>query len=196
MENEIIKIKDRNGKRAVSARELHEKLENVKDFKDFFITVSKMRVEAEKKELHSLKNLIKTFTSKFGAEAIAYLTDSIDCEFVLPCKNFEQEKTNEKEIKDFIVNNFNSIFPDYKFVECEKEVYGIGRIDIYATYGKQDVIIELKVKNKNPNIQLIAYGSKFQNPILIGITEQELKHEQKIPGISYFALSELKRKMK
>lgn len=177
----------------VSARALHEKLNRHRDFNDFFVAVSKMKVSMDMEELKLLRMVVKAFTYKFSSEAITYLADSIDAEMVLPINSLEARKANEEKMKEEIVNNFNLIFPDYTFIECEKQVDGIGRIDIYALCGERSVIIELKTGNKNPNIQLIAYGSKFDNPILIGISEKEIEDERKIEGISYFTLSELRR---
>ena len=176
----------------VSARELHGQLNRHRDFKDFFVEVSKMKVSMDMEELKLLRTVVKTFSYKFGSEAVVYLADSIDTEMVLPVKSLEARKANEEKMKEEIVNNFNSIFPDYTFVGCEKQVGSIGRIDIYALCGERSVIIELKTGSKNPNTQLIAYGSKFENPILIGITEKEIEDDRKIKGISYFTLSELR----
>ena len=177
----------------VSARELYERLSKLNDFKDFFLDVSKMKISMEFEELKILQKVVKSFDYKFGVDAVIYLSDSISTEMVLPFNSLEARKASEKEMKDQIVNNFNSIFPDYTFVCCEKQVGGIGRIDIYALYKDRSVIIELKTGNKNPNTQLLAYGSKFENPILIGITEQDISDERKVEGITYFTFPELKR---
>lgn len=177
----------------VSARELHERLNKLNDFKEFFIEVSKMKISMEFEELKILQKVVKSFNFKFGNDAVIYLSDSISAEIALPFNSLEARKASEQEMKEQIVNNFNSIFPDYTFVCCEKQVGGIGRIDIYALYGDRSVIIELKTGNKNPNTQLLAYGSKFENPILIGITEQDISDERKIEGITYFIFSELKK---
>lgn len=177
----------------VSARELYERLSKLNDFKDFFLDVSKMKISMEFEELKILQKVVKSFDYKFGVDAVIYLSDSISTEMVLPFNSLESRKASEKEMKYQIVNNFNSIFPDYTFVCCEKQVGGIGRIDIYALYKDRSVIIELKTGNKNPNTQLLAYGSKFENPILIGITEQDISDERKVEGITYFTFPELKR---
>lgn len=177
----------------VSARELYERLSKLNDFKDFFLDVSKMKISMEFEELKILQKVVKSFDYKFGVDAVIYLSDSISTEMVLPFNSLEARKASEKEMKYQIVNNFNSIFPDYTFVCCEKQVGGIGRIDIYALYKDRSVIIELKTGNKNPNAQLLAYGSKFENPILIGITEQDISDERKVEGITYFTFPELKR---
>lgn len=68
----------------------------------------------------------------------------------------------------------------------------IPTIDILAKSGEQFVIIELKAGRKNPNKQLIAYASKYKNPILIGITEEPLPEDSIFQGIQYFLFSDLK----
>lgn len=194
--NEIIKVNYENETQTVSARELHERLVEIDDFKEFFIEVSKLKVCMEKDELKTLRTVVNKFVLKFGSEAIVYLMDMIDSEMILPCKSLEIRKNVESEMKKQIADNFNEIFPKYSFVCCEKNVDGIGRIDIYALYGKRSVIIELKTGNKNPNLQLISYGSKFQNPILIGITEQKIEEKRRNEKIIYYTFEELKKKAK
>ena len=48
------------------------------------------------------------------------------------------------------------------------------------------------IERKNPNQQLLSYGSNFDNPILIGITETPFDNGSKIDGIEYYTFSELK----
>lgn len=191
--NEIIGINYESEQPTVSARELHEKLNTFHDFKDFFVEVSKLKVSFEIEELKILQVVVKMFSSKFGGDAIVYLADSISTEMILPCKSADIRKRIESDMKRQIVNNFNQIFPNYTFVGCEKKVDGIGRIDIYALFGERSVIIELKTGNRNPNAQLVAYGSKFENPILIGITENEIETTKKLNNIIYYTLDELRK---
>ena len=91
------------------------------------------------------------------------------------------------------MDNFDKIFPECDHIQIEKNVKGIGRIDIYTEKNGRPVIIELKIGRKNPNQQLLAYSAGFENPILIGITEFPLDEEQKISGIEYFSLHELEK---
>lgn len=176
----------------ISEKELYEKLNKCNEFKDFYVEVSKLKVSFCIEELRQLQTVVKRFVFKFGSDAIVYLADAIVTEMTLPCKSTEARKENEANMKRQIVNNFNKIFPNYSFVCCEKAVDGIGRIDIYALCEQRSVIIELKTGNKNPNSQLIAYGSKFDNPILIGITEQEIDEDRKLNNVTYFTFDELK----
>lgn len=176
----------------VSARELHEKLNECNDFKEFFVKVSEYRVLFDYDELRELREAVKKFFVKYGREAVVYLADSISCEMTIPCKSLETRKYEESEIKKQIVNNFNVLFPNFEFISCEKEVPGVGRIDIYAVCNDRAVIIEIKTGNKNPNAQLLAYGYNFNDPILIGITQRQIGTEKQLKGISYYTFAELK----
>lgn len=180
----------------VSARELHKQLNKCMSFKEFFIKVSECRVLFDFEELRVLREVVKKYSVKYGSEAIVYLADSISCERTLPCKSLEARKNEESEMKRQIVNNFNTLFPNFKFVSCEKEVPGVGRIDIYAMCDDRAVIIEIKTENKNPNAQLLAYSYKFDNPILIGITQRRIGKERQLEGAHYFTFDELKGMVK
>jgi len=188
--NEIIKVN--TDTQTVSARDLHETLDKITDFTKFFIAVSELKVSFMHDDLRTLSKVVMGFTDRFDISAIIYLSDSIDAESILPCKSEKMRKEKEKEIQEQIINNFSNIFPNYEYICSEKKIQGIGRIDIYASNGYQPVIIELKTGNKNPNNQLIAYGSVFKNPVLIGITEIEIPENLRINGIDYFTLEELK----
>lgn len=143
----------------------------------------------DRDELKELLKLMDNYYADYTSAAIAYLKDCIQTEMFISCKSkIRQEKMMQTEI----VNNFNSLFPDYTFICTEKKVEGVGRIDIYALYGERPVIIELKVRHKNPNGQLLAYATKFENPILIGITQEPIQEENKISGIKYLIFDELK----
>lgn len=82
-----------------------------------------------------------------------------------------------------------------KFVGKEIMVNGVGKIDILAMQGNRYFIIELKCGAKNPNTQLIAYAKNYENPILIGITENELSSNQKIPKTEYLTFETVKNKI-
>ena len=171
-------------------------LNNFDDFQDFFVKVTSLSVSAQNiDELKVLKKVMDVFKVKFKPDAITCLKDAIDLEMVLFHRN-EPRKFNEKAMQMQIVKNFNLFFPKYTFVECEKVIEGVGRIDIYALCDDRDVIIELKVGSKSPNAQLIAYGSKFNNPILIGITEKKIPLQNRIAGIIYFTFEDLKRSVR
>ena len=97
--------------------------------------------------------------------------------------------------RDYVKYLFDKMycFHDIDFIQREYEVPGIGKIDIL---GKQiitdrPVVIECKLDNKNPNKQLIAYGSHFDNPILIGITEEPIPKKMQLPNINYLTYYEM-----
>lgn len=174
--NELLKIEvNEEQEPCISGRELHEFLIKIDSFHEFFVAVSKLKTELDREGLgvllEELDQLI--YVIKFGGEEIAYLKDSVVAERVLPCKAKNERKYREKEMQNYIENNFKSIFPDYDFVSKEKAVKGVGRIDIFARERKtgRPVIIELKKGSRNPNIQLLAYAKSFDNPILVAITE-------------------------
>ncbi len=148
------------------------------NFADFFTKVCEIKLEIDSRDLKKLRNVVKIFNLKFNATAIVYLLDSIDAEMVLPCRNSIKSTDNisERDYQNYIVKNFNVLFPNFKFVCIEKKIKDVGRIDIYAKdkINNRDVVIELKLKSFNPTKQLIAYAYKFKNPILIGITEEHL----------------------
>lgn len=176
--------------------ELKEQLDGCRSFTEFFITVCKIKVAADFEDLRRLLSLMDEYIPKYGGDAVVYLKDCIQTEIVLPCKSKEAITQLEKAMQSEIVNNFNTLFPKYTFVCTEKKVGGIGRIDIFALCGKRPVIIELKVRSKNPAGQLLAYATKFENPILIGITQKPIREENKIDGIKYMLFDELKRGVK
>lgn len=152
-------------------------------------------MQFDREELKILIKALRNYYFKYGVETITYLIDSIHAEMTLPCNSVEARKFSESVMRKEILNNFNKIFPDFYNIETEKSVGGIGRIDIYAEKGERPVIIELKINKKNPNQQLISYGAAFKNPILIGITELPLDEKQKVSGIKYYSLLELKEEI-
>lgn len=193
--NEILTINYESENPTVSAFDIWEVLDRCEDFTQFFIACSEMKVKFDRDELRVLANALRKYYAKYGCDCMAYLIDSIQAEMTMPCKGVASRRLSEKVMKKEILNNFNKIFPCFDNVETEKSVNGIGRIDIYAEKDKRPVIIELKINRKNPNQQLLAYGLAFKNPILIGITEKPIRQEQKIQGIEYYALSELKEEI-
>lgn len=182
---------DENG--MTTARKLYEKLNECKNFEDFFVEVCKIKVESDFEELSRLMDVVEMFICKYSRTSIIYLKDCISAERCIPCKSKDAYKQGEQNMKNEILNNFQSIFPDFKFICVEKVIPGIGRADIYAEHGKTPVIMELKVGRKNPSSQLLAYGSAFENPTLIGITEEPLSASNRIDEkITYYTLSELR----
>lgn len=190
--NELIKIEERNGEQLVSTKDLHEFLSIIDNFEDFFIKVSKLKVNFNRTNLKILLNELdnEIYLRKFNVASIIYLKDSIVGEMTLGCKNIINNDFSEKEMKQHVIKNFSRIFPNYQYLGQEIEVKNIGRIDILAkdNLSNKHVIIELKLKNKNPNAQLLAYSKKYDNPVLIGITEEKTKE---INGIKYLLFKNL-----
>ena len=98
---------------------------------------------------------------------------------------------SEKQIQDYIIQNFNTIFPNYEFVGKEISVKSIGKIDILAKDKEsgRDIIIEIKKGEQNPNKQLLAYAKGYDNPILIGITN--MKSDLYLKEIQYYNLTDI-----
>jgi RecB family endonuclease NucS len=165
--------------RNYTAERMLTELLECETFEKFFTKVSKIKLDIrEKEEFDDLCLAIESMRLiyNFDIGACAYLKDSLLAEYVMRVYGSPTNNLKEVDMSDYIVQNFNKIFPDYKFIKREEPVEPIGRIDILANDNitKRPVIIELKVKKKNPNTQLLAYGENFNNPILIGITEEEL----------------------
>lgn len=192
--NSLIKIDvNENYEQVVSARELLESLSDIEDFQEFFIKVSELKVSFGRDNLRTLAGVVRLFVLRFDHVAITYLADNIDAERALPCKAFNVKQKTEKEYLNEIVLKFDTIFPDFKLVGTEVVVPGIGRIDMLCKHrhNNKDVIIELKMSGKNPNTQLVAYGSAYENPILIGITEKPISEQQAIDSIIYLTLEDI-----
>lgn len=190
--NELLRINYDSEQPTVSVSDIWKVLDQCNDFTQFFIASSEMKLKFDREELKILIKALRKYYSKYGVESITYLIDSIHAEMALPYNSLEARKFSESAMRKEILNNFGEIFPDFSNVETEKSVNGIGRIDIYAEENGRPVIIELKINKKNPNQQLLSYGAAFKNPILIGITELPLDEKQRISGIKYYSLSELK----
>ena len=160
--NELIKVDYSTDRPTVSARELHE-------------------------------FLICCPYTRYSHEAITYLLDCIICEKVLPCNSKSPRNSTEKYYQKIIVESFESIFPDFLYVGNEVPIPPVGRIDILAKDKKttRDVIIELKVDDKNPAQQLLAYATAYKNPILIGISTRKFSPKTRNNQVQYYTYEEL-----
>lgn len=182
------------GRVRFDSQEIFRHLDRIHDFEHFFIEASKLKVNANSRsDIRMLKKEISKFCPKFSVEAITYLLDSITTEACIPMNNQTERNFTEKEYQEMIVRDFKKIFPDYLFLGREVAVDEVGRIDILAQdkATQRDVIIELKVRNHNPNTQLLAYGSKFDNPILIGITEYPIDEKRKMSNATYYTYKDI-----
>lgn len=188
--NELLKVDFDT--QAELENKIYDLLSKADNFETFFIKASELRVAFDFNELGILRKVVRQFSNKFNPSAIIYLVDSIDAERATPLKSFENITFREKEMVSEIVNNFGKIFPKYNFIQTEKVVNGIGRIDIFADQNGTPVIIEVKKGSKNPTQQLLAYATDFVNPILIGITEKDIQESCKKEGVNYYTLDQLK----
>lgn len=191
--NELIKVTYSNDRPVVSARELHEMLRGFTSFESFFVAVCKLKVKLDRKDLDSLKKAVSEFRFYYSNEAITYLCDCILCEKVLPF-NFENQRTfDEKTFQKKIIKSFDSVFPDFAYVGNEVSVSNVGRIDILAKekVSGRDVIIELKVDDKNPTQQLLAYATAYDDPILVGVSTKKFSFKESDDRIRYYTYEEL-----
>lgn len=191
--NELIKV-DFSGERPVmSARELHEFLAQCPTFEAFFSAVCQLKVAMDRKGLNLLRESVAEFRTCYSNEAITYLCDCILCEKVLPCNSGNQRNSDEKQLQQRIIKSFDSVFPDFVYVADEVPVPNIGRIDILAKdkVSNRDVIIELKVDDKNPTRQLLAYATAYENPILVGVSTRKFLFEGQHNQVRYYTYEDL-----
>lgn len=162
------------------------------NFEELFLWVSRQKLNSNSKQLKELRRYIKSrFINKF--EATIYLIDFLDLEIINAYECENNRENREKQMQEYIIRNFELLFPDFVFVKSEHAIK-TGRIDILAEdkNSKRPVIIELKAKNKNPTLQLLAYSKEFINPILIGISEQEILDTKIDNEIMYYVFSKNK----
>ena len=152
---------------------------NSKNFEEFFIRVSILRVKLSNIELKKLKIELnrEIYSNKYSSRSLVYLRDTLDTELLIPCRHPYKDQLSEYDLREYIVKNFSKIFPKYKYMNKEVVVENIGRIDILARDKEtnRDVIIEIKRDKENPNKQLLAYAKGYDNSILIGITNIDKK---------------------
>lgn len=173
--NEIIKIDNDN---KVSGRELHDFLEESKSFQELFNKVYELMI-CTNRDIN--KSIMLALNSpafiKYG-KSLVYLRDMISMNRVLPCNSGKERNYEEKKLHDYIVDNFNIIFPDYRFIGSEVVIENIGRIDILGEEKttNRKIIMEIKVGGHNPNSQLYAYGAHYNNPILVGVVDDSFSN--------------------
>ena len=167
-------------------------LDSCKNFTEFFIACSELKSALNNADLRILAQVIYEYSEIYGLRTIILLAETLYADLNLPYRSIKARECTETKMKKEILDNFDKIFPGCDHIEEEKYVKGIGKIDIYAEKNGRPIIIELKIDRKNPNQQLLSYGSNFDNPILIGITETPFDNGSKIDGIEYYTFSELK----
>lgn len=99
---------------------------------------------------------------------------------------------SEADFVKMMEDGFEDIFPELSFVKREA-VFENVRLDLLAEepYSRRAVIFEAKLGSKDPTNQLLAYRNLFDNPFLVGITENRLPDRIKQSGIYYFTYQEL-----
>lgn len=160
------------------------------DFESFFVKVNSLKTHMDVSELYQVNRILGRNDFGYSASTITYLRDCIMSEIVY-MRSTKEIKHDETSVKEKIVENFQKVFPHFRFVKEEYTVENIGRIDIFAkdVESGRPVIIELKMGARSPNQQLFAYGREFKNPILVGVTQYPVKY--KSPEIQYYTYSEL-----
>ncbi|HGI4361159.1 TPA: endonuclease NucS domain-containing protein [Streptococcus agalactiae] len=161
-------------------------------FEELFLWVSRQKLNSNFRQLKELRRFVKDrFINKF--ESTIYLIDFLDLEIINAYECENNRENREKQMQEYIIRNFELLFPDFVFVKTEHAIK-TGRIDILAEdkNSKRPVIIELNAKNKNPTLQLLAYSKEFINPILIGISEQEVLDTKIDNEIMYYVFSKNK----
>ena len=145
-----------------------------------------------KNEEQKLKKLFFKDRSKF--DALYYLINA-EWDNYRTLDRSEPDYT-EKQMQSEIIDNFNNLFPQYTFVQKEYKVPS-GRVDILAKDKEnRNVIIELKLPKYNPNRQLLDYENYFDNPIMIGITQEPLSNKIKRESITYYTYDNDKKEIK
>jgi toxin-antitoxin system, toxin component, bro family len=174
-----IKIKIINAILYINDIKISDYLMKYNKFEEFFIEFSKIKIESNNLELKLLRKELNNpiYYTLYKSESLTYLKDILDIEIYYYNQTDRKENITEKQIQDYIIQNFNKIFPNYIFVGKEICVDKIGKIDILAKDKEsgRDVIIEIKKGEQNPNKQLLAYAKGYKNPILIGITNMDKK---------------------
>ena len=89
--------------------------------------------------------------------------------------------------------SFEKYLPEYSLLSSEMKISktDTDRIDLYARCKEthKDVIIELKLGAKSAHKQLRSYAWEFDEPILVNISEQEVKTKRE--GIRYLTFNEI-----
>ena len=162
-------------------------------FDEFFILIMDIAICGDHPPYGELFEFINEFYDTYNPHALIYLKTLITTEKLWWTHN-KSNTIKESDMQNDIIDHFNDYFPNYRFVQKEYPLPSIGRIDILAqdSISGRDVIMELKVGHKNPTQQLLSYGTQFNNPILIGITEELLPTRLTNSDIIYLIYDDLR----
>lgn len=174
----------------VTLNENQEPVATINTFEQLYLYVSKMKVQADISELKKLKEFVRGFYFSDWSEAAVYLNDEIDLEIAYRRQIKLNDGNNEAEMQREIYESFGQLFPDYEKPQTEFSI-STGRVDIFAVekVTGRPVVIELKIGAKNPTNQLLAYAHSFNNPILIGVTNEKIDTSRMHSKIIYFTYS-------
>lgn len=105
----------------------------------------------------------------------------------------DRSARSEKQYHGRLVEFFDCAFPYLEFVASEARPHDEDRdrIDILAKCKDtgRDAIIELKLGNKSAHKQLRSYAYGFEDPILINVSESEVRVKRE--GIIYTTFDEI-----
>lgn len=133
------------------------------------------------------------FESRQITENCQYIKDASELAAVwLTYKGNDRNPRSEAKYHQAIVSNFKDYFQEYTLAGSEVTTDdGADRIDILAKCDKtgRDVIIELKIGGKSAHKQLRSYAFEFENPILINVSEDDVKNKR--DGITYLTYKDI-----
>jgi len=137
-------------------------------------------------------NFLKVLYENSGDNKYHYFAQDVFQDYV-DLKKMEVDYP-ERKIKEYIIENFNEIFFNYKFIKSEYHINNENFIDILAEnkLTKHKVIIEIKKSKNNPNPQLIRYGKHFENPELVAISEEPIKTQ--LDNVQYYLVEYIIKK--
>lgn len=148
------------------------------------------------KKTKSLSIILSSVSELFEAESIISERDDgaqLDLYKGLFMLNLELSKVGEKAqqesiFKQFIISNFEKLFPYYNFKGSEVGINDGDRVDILAEekMTKRPVIMELKVSPISAHKQLRSYNFNFNNEaILVNLTPVDVPAKKHVDGIIY-----------
>ncbi|WP_075810085.1 endonuclease NucS domain-containing protein [Clostridium perfringens] len=134
---------------------------------------NKCKNECECDKFLEIIDCIDKWYKCFG---ICFILELIKKEVVLLKMEIIERKQSEEYLQKYIIENFEQIFPNYRFKAREYYLGSKERIDILAEEKSthRDVIIELKsfYKKRDTNKQLLNYAKFFDDPILISVNHK------------------------
>ncbi len=136
---------------------------------------------------------LNALRERYGDYAIDKLQASVADAAYVPVGD---RRYAEAFVVDRIVQGFEDIFPELVFVGKEVWIGEDMRVDILARelLSGRDVIMEVKLGARDPTKQLLKYARGFSNPVLLGITEKQLRAGNRNARIEYVTFGDLNRR--